>query len=319
MRLAALLALAAAATSWAMACKSSSTTPSGPPATDFARFLADAWCDGLARCCGGGAGYDDAACRSQMSSTFQAPMDRMFATHTTTYDASAAAACATTLRAPDVCSGDAGLLVAGSRNPLYAACARVFVGSAAPGDACDAAAQCATSDSDESASCVPHYLATSSGEPTMTCDVTRVNVAPGDTCSIANVDNVLYECDKTLGTCDFSADAGVVGTCKAYAKIGDGCVAAAGHGTTCDPATSWCDFAATQKCVPLPKSGDACDVSQRCAPGLVCTSPSSDGGSGGQTCGAPPPDAGPAPNPFNAPYACRSPGSAAPSVFPWLR
>jgi hypothetical protein len=236
--------------------------------------MADAFCTALKTCCGSlgasGGAYNDASCRDEMKKAFEIAVAAADS-GAVGYDPNSAVACANAIKQRQaLCVADAGANGGGSKDPVIAACAHVFSGTIPPGGACVSTYECATQGPDDYATCLEDSSGTGP-TPTKHCRVTRLNVAPGTTCSMADVDGILSECDATLGTCDLSvSDGGLIGTCKTYPPIGSGCVGALGHAPACDPQVAYCDFSKTQTCVAYPKLGDPCAPGNICPKGAVC-------------------------------------------------
>jgi hypothetical protein len=281
--LAVALAAGAAATA-AVGCGKSQATggASGVSADAFSATMADAYCTALAGCCAAaGTPNDDAACRSQLTTAFQVPVDRMKGHGKVVYDPAAAATCAAAVKAREaMCADDGGApsAAAGYVDPVTAACAGVFRGTVALGDPCTARIECQTS-GDDSPDCVPGT------DGTTVCAVTRSHATPDAGCTLVHVDHVQTLCEPSLGYCAYALDASPMGTCTAFLPIGAKCVGGAGKAPLCDLASAYCDGFRTGTCQPLPKLGEACpggacEVGQGCdtsASPAVCVTTKADG------------------------------------------
>lgn len=178
------------------------------------------------------------------------------------------------------CTGDAGGAASAGEDyidPITAACWNVFVGTAQPGGACTDSGECAVSGPNQTAQC-EQVLASDAGaaDPNdRVCYVVTEHVMPGGECDAQpKAGTYTYAtCEPRVGWCDTSAsrDAGISGsgTCKEYARVGDGC--GIDQAAPCNPQTSYCDYGGTNTCVALLGDGASCARAPgQCEPGSYC-------------------------------------------------
>lgn len=266
-----------------------SSSSSGPPALDqVASAVADSYCSALRSCCErAGYAYDNGSCKVQLQFVFQRLADsvkrgKVF------YDPNAVAACqAAYAERVNRCSVDGGPPGdAGFVDAIADACSKVFRGTVKPGEECTESAQCATASAKENGSCRTDSRPEATSKTKKVCFKSVGYLLSGQPCR-ASPQKGQFEtrsCDPRAGYCEQTQppnpDDPGVGTCKAYAKIGEDCVITGGTGTTtfvqCDPKVSQCDVAgasATRKCVALPTlpgAGSACTTGGQCADGHYC-------------------------------------------------
>lgn len=297
MRIVSLRALGAVAIASVAAMVTSSTgcatsaANGGPPDTaHFAGSIAASFCGSLQSCCAAAKiKYDPGSCTAQMQATFQTTVDAV-KDGKVVYDPNAVGACEAALANREaLCSNDGGAppgVDAGFIDSITAACWPVFKGTVAPGGECQRAQDCKTPGPTVLATCRNDVRP--GADPTKkVCFLTTAHVLPGNECRSQPAQGGFEtsSCEATMGTCDTSnappSDPSL-GTCKAYAAIGDACGGV--PAVYCAPTTSTCDFN-TKTCAALPGNGEACP-SFVCAPGFYCKST----GGGQPTCNAQLPD-----------------------------
>jgi hypothetical protein len=260
----------------------SSAQNSAPPdAAHYASTMAGAFCSGLRGCCEQkGFAYDDSSCTAQMTAYFQSDsrvgVDAVKRGNVI-YDAAAAARCAQAYKEREgrcsvsdsgIAIGDAGIVDAVTR-----ACADVLRGTLRPGELCTADAECAAPDDQTVSRCDVDNFAAPLSAPGRVCYQTKSHVPPGGKCDADG--HTPSTCEPSLGFCtDELGRLATRGTCKAFARIGDGCTyEVSGAVVLCDPGSAACDVP-TQRCVEAPKAGQRCGVSSApgggCAAGAYC-------------------------------------------------
>lgn len=272
-------------------CKSADDAPAPVPLEQFPQTFAKGLCDAVAPCCNQAAlPYMATECQGSATDRYTDTVSRAISAHVQ-YDAEAAGECLASLRRQlQDCRFDGGESIP--------ACAAVFVGSLADGQACTASAECKSLYCNQLAVCAARPGADTSkhaqaGEPCVGscgteagqtyCD-TGISTGQG---SGANA-GYCYQSDGVYCDAAFSPDgAPMAPVCSAFAKIGESCQSA-----YCGPG-SYCDF--TSITCAAQKDSGPCASPQTCSSKSYCAG-AQGGGVTGQ-CIARKPDG----------FACASP------------